>query len=110
MESTKFSPEQSLRVINQHLQKSRKNLAGNSFYYLIWGYLSIAAAISHYILLKTQITPYAFLPWPILKSGGALIVAFYKPKSRKDIKGTIRIRCATCKLKVEKPLKIMWKI
>ncbi len=81
MESTKFSPEQSLQVINQHLQESRKNLAGNSFYYLIWGYLSIAAAISHYILLKTQITPYAFLPWPILMSGGALIVAFYKPKS-----------------------------
>ncbi len=53
MEETqeRFTPEQSLELIGKFILNYRKNLKEHSFSFLMWGWLTIIASISHFIIL-----------------------------------------------------------
>jgi len=48
--SENFSPEESLRVIQTMIDKTRTSVVDNSFYFLLWGWLVFSAALLQYVL------------------------------------------------------------
>jgi len=71
MES-KLTEQQSLKIIQEMIATSKNNLKDNSFFYLLWGWLVLAASITHFVLIQVN-WEYAFIPWPVLMSAGAII-------------------------------------
>lgn len=67
----KMSHEQSLELIAKMINTSKANLKDNSIFFLLWGWLVLIAAISHYVLLQLS-WHYAWLPWPVLMIGGSV--------------------------------------
>jgi hypothetical protein len=66
------------------LQKTRHHLHQDSIYYLIWGWLVLAATLIQYILLsQLGWNSYHWLTWPILMPIGALWT-MYIGKKRAD--------------------------
>ncbi len=64
--------EKSLKIIYEMIETSKTNLKDNSFFFLLWGWLVMAASLIHFALLYTP-CQYPFLPWPILMTTGAVI-------------------------------------
>jgi hypothetical protein len=48
--SENFSPEESIRVIQTMIDKTRTSVVDNSFYFLLWGWLVFSAALLQYVL------------------------------------------------------------
>ena len=66
-----FSAPDSLRLIQDMIQAAKQDLSDNSFDLLLWGWLVLAAAVSHYVLLQTGYDK-PWLAWPVLMSGGSV--------------------------------------
>lgn len=45
-----FSPQDSLRLIESMIQKTRNNLSENRFYFLLWGWATFLAILAQFIL------------------------------------------------------------
>lgn len=65
-----FSAEQSLQVIQSMIQKAKQDVAGNSFYLLLWGWLIFIAAILHFVLMKFTDFEYPYIVWNLMWIGG----------------------------------------
>lgn len=46
--SDDFSPEQSIRLIQSMIDRTRQNVFENSRYFLLWGWCSFAASIGQF--------------------------------------------------------------
>lgn len=64
--------EKSLKIIYEMIETSKTNFKDNSFFFLLWGWLVLAASLIHFALLYTP-CQYPFLPWPILMTTGAIV-------------------------------------
>jgi hypothetical protein len=64
-----FSPEESLRVIQTMIDKTKTSVADNSFYFLLWGWLVFSAALLQYILVVYVRTPLNGEAWTIMLIG-----------------------------------------
>ena len=64
-----FSPEESLRVIQSMIDKTRTSVADNSFYFLLWGWLVFIAALLQYILVVFVRTPLNGMAWNLMFIG-----------------------------------------
>ena len=51
-DNQKFSAEQSLEVIQSMIQKAKQDVAKDSFYFLLWGWLVFITALLNFILMK----------------------------------------------------------
>jgi len=71
-----FDEKQSLAVISEMIQNARERVVDNGYWYLLWGYLVFAAAITHYILMEIVHWEYAWLPWPVFMMLGGIFSAF----------------------------------
>lgn len=71
MESTKEYNEK-LNVIYDMIENSKTRIRGNAFFYLLWGWLVLAASLSHFIMMKSGIF-YSFLAWPVMMTAGMII-------------------------------------
>jgi hypothetical protein len=45
-----FSPQQSLRVIQSMIEKTKDNISENRFYFLLWGWLSFVCILAQFVL------------------------------------------------------------
>ncbi len=70
METT-FTEQDSLRVITEMIENSKAKIRDNGFFYLLWGWLVLIASLSNFILLIIDYDK-AWLPWPILMTGGGI--------------------------------------
>jgi hypothetical protein len=75
-----MSPEKSIEIITQMIAESKHSYKHHSFYFLLWGWLMIIAALSQYVLINMDYK-YSFLPWLIFSCIGGLISAI---KGRKE--------------------------
>ncbi len=50
MTEEKFSPEQSLRLIQSMISKTRQDMSNNSIYFLVWGWITFIACTGQYVL------------------------------------------------------------
>ncbi|WP_375438359.1 hypothetical protein [uncultured Hymenobacter sp.] len=66
-----FSAPESLQLIQSMLQAAKQDLSDHSFDLLLWGWLVLAAALSHYVLLQTGYDK-PWLAWPVLMALGAV--------------------------------------
>ena len=71
-----FTAEQSLAVIQSMIQKTKEEVASNSFYFLLWGWLVFIAAILHFGLMKFTDFEYPYLVWNLMWIG--IIVSIVK--------------------------------
>ena len=76
MQQENFSPQDSLRVIQSMLEKSKQDMRGNDVYFLMWGWLSFIAIIGQFILKVMIGFQYHYLIWLITIVGMALSVIY----------------------------------
>ncbi len=80
-----ISPKESLDIISDAIQKTKQNIKEQSFYYLLWGWFALIAAIMNYLILNFTTFKYDFLPWAILMPLGGIFSMIYSIKYRTRI-------------------------
>ncbi|MCD4723765.1 MAG: hypothetical protein K8R63_02910 [Bacteroidales bacterium] len=71
-----FDEKQSLALIGEVVQNARDRIMEDGYWYLLWGYLVLAAAVSNYVLMEFVQWDFAWLPWPVLMTIGGIVSAF----------------------------------
>ena len=69
-DSQNLSAEQSLQVIRSMIEKAKQDVASNSFYFLLWGWLIFIAALVHFGLMKLTNFEYPYIAWNLMWIGG----------------------------------------
>lgn len=76
MTEEQFTPEQSLHVIRSMIEKVKQDLSDNSFWLLLWGWLVLAAALTHYVLQVWIGYPHAYLAWNLMWIGAIISIVY----------------------------------
>jgi hypothetical protein len=63
--------KESLAVIQKMIDTSKRNLSDNAVFYLLWGWLVIAAVVVEYILLMVMHVDWHAIVWPVFMGAGA---------------------------------------
>lgn len=64
-ENDKLSPQQSLELIQSMINQAKGNVRDNSFYYLFWGWVIVAANLGNFILLQIDFD-YPYAVWLVI--------------------------------------------
>jgi hypothetical protein len=64
-----FSAEQSLQVIQSMIEKAKQDVADNSFYLLLWGWLIFIAALLNFSLMRFTGFEQPYLAWNLVWIG-----------------------------------------
>lgn len=78
MAEEKFSPEQSLQLIQSMISKTKQNMSDNSIYFLIWGWLTFAAFIGQFILKHVLQNEKHYMVWLVVIIG--IVFSIYQGK------------------------------
>jgi hypothetical protein len=84
-----FSPQQSLDLITEMISQAKGNLRGNSFYFLFWGWIIVAANIGMFTLTQMHFQ-YAFAVWIIVLPAW-LVVFVYTARREKQSRVTTHL-------------------
>ena len=85
MENTKkLNPTESLSIISEAINKTKENIKDQSFYYILWGWLSTIASFAHYLLAAFTKYSFDYLPWLILIPLGWIASIWYGIKKSKN--------------------------
>ena len=87
-----MTPEESLQIIQKSITTSRKNMKQGSFYYLLWGWVLLAASLICYFVLRYLINNEMYegmywksmLCWIVPIAVGFVIQMIQKGKQRKE--------------------------
>ncbi len=71
---TKLTEKKSLEVITKMIENSKAKIREKGFFFLLWGWLVLAANVMNYLLLQAGYSK-PWLPWPVLMGGG-LVATF----------------------------------
>ena len=82
---TDFSAEESLKVIQSMISKTKVSVADDSFYFLLWGWLVFICCIVQYVMKVWMMSPNHSLIWLTMPIGG-LISWIYGARQAKKIK------------------------
>ncbi|GAA3934587.1 hypothetical protein [Hymenobacter algoricola] len=85
METTEkpLTGPESLHLIQQMIQAAKQDLSDNSFDFLFWGWLVLAASLAHYVLLLTGFDK-PWLPWALMPLGGIVSgIYHYRQEKRR---------------------------
>jgi hypothetical protein len=78
MAEEKFSPEQSLQLIQSMISKTKQNMSDNSIYFLIWGWLTFIAFIGQFILKHILEYEKHYIVWLVVIIG--ILFSIYQGK------------------------------
>lgn len=67
------------------IEKAKQDVAKNSFYFLLWGWLIFIAAILHFVLLKYTDFEHPYIGWNLMWIGGIASMIKGIKESRKTI-------------------------
>lgn len=98
MAEENFSPEQSLQLIHSMISKARQDLSGNSFYFLLWGWITFICCTGQFILKRVVKTDQHYQVWWLILAGVAISV-WYGIKTGKSRKA---------KTYVSESMKYLW--
>jgi hypothetical protein len=82
-----LSPQESLQVITEAINRTKENYKENSFYFTLWGWLIATASLSFFLLHEYTTFQYYFLPFPVLVTAG-IITTLLSYSKRKSISRT----------------------
>lgn len=71
-----FSPQQSLQLIDNMIQKVRSNIRHNSFYFLFWGWLTFSAILAQFFLKVVLQYRHHYIVW-VAVIPAVIITIFY---------------------------------
>jgi hypothetical protein len=77
-----FSPQQSLALIRNMINKTKSNLGENKFYFLLWGWVSFVAIISQFVLKVILDYERHYLVW-LVTLPAVIITIVYSAKHHK---------------------------
>ncbi len=67
-----FNHEEGFKTIYEMISSVKTSIGNNHFYYLLWGYLAIAASITDFVLLELEQYQYHYYAWLVLMSVGCV--------------------------------------
>lgn len=86
-DNQRFSAEQSLQLIQSMIQKAKHDVADNSFYLLLWGWLIFIAALLNFGLMKFTRFEQPYLAWNLMWIGAiASIIKGIKDSKKISVK------------------------
>lgn len=74
MAEEKFSPEQSLQVIQSMINKTKLDMSDNSIYFLIWGWITLIACTGQFILKHFVKYEKHYMVWLLILVGIAFSI------------------------------------
>ena len=74
MEEENFSPEQSLKLIQSMIDKTKQDLSDNGIYFLVWGWITFIACTGQFILKHIYNYPKHYLVWWMVVLGVAFSI------------------------------------
>lgn len=83
----KFSPEQSLQLIQSMIDKTKQNMSDNSIYFLVWGWITFIACTGQFVLKNIFEYEKHYIVWTIVIVG--ILFSIYQ--GRKDDR-TIKVK------------------
>lgn len=81
MDSSNFTPQESLQLITKVIEEARNRFTDNGFSFILWGSLSVVASIGQWILFQVERYEISFYPYFIMLLGG---VVEYVYRSKKE--------------------------
>lgn len=69
MTDERFSPKESLQLIQSMIDKTRQDLSNNGIYFLVWGWITFIACIGQFILKHIIEYPRHYMVWWIIIIG-----------------------------------------
>jgi len=90
MAEENFSPEESLKLIQAMIAKTRKDFGDNSSYFLLWGWITFIAFTGQFILKNVLDYPKHYLVWWLIVPG-IIISAYLGFKDQKTQKASTYI-------------------
>lgn len=81
----KFSPEQSLRLIQSMIDKTKQNMSDNSVYFLVWGWITFIACTGQFVLKHIFEYEKHYIVWTVIIIG-VLFSIYQGRKEDKAIK------------------------
>ena len=97
MEQENFSPQDSLKLIQSMITKTRQDMGDNSKHFLLWGWITFIACTAQFILIKTDFEKH-YLVWLVVIIG--IVFSVYQGQKEKK---TIRV-----KTYVDESMKHLW--
>lgn len=83
MEEKNINPAESLAIIQEMVEKTKQHYSDDSFYFILWGWLTFAAALSHYLLLPI-VHEASALVWLLMPLGGIISMVYGRKQSREQ--------------------------
>lgn len=87
MSDVKFSPEQSLQLIQSMISKTKQDMSDNGIYFLVWGWLTFFACTAQFILKHVYEYEKHYLVWSVIVIG--VIFSVYQG-SKEDRKSKVK--------------------
>ena len=81
MKEENFSPQESLRLIQTMIAKTRKDMGDNSSHFLLWGWITFIAFIGQFVLKNILVYKKHYLVWLLIIP--AMVVSFYFGKKQR---------------------------
>ena len=75
MEQENFSPQESLRLIQSMIARTRQDMGDNSKHFLLWGWITFVACIAQYVLKNVFDYEKHYLVWVLIIPG--IIISTY---------------------------------
>ncbi|MEP6711381.1 MAG: hypothetical protein ABJA37_03140 [Ferruginibacter sp.] len=87
MQKENFSPLDSLKVIQSMIDKTKEGISDKSFYFLMWGWLTVTACLLQYYLLVVVKYEHHYQAWLLILLGiAASIIYGIKEKKKETVK------------------------
>tara|TARA_R110001592_G_scaffold243783_1_gene504865 strand:- start:106219 stop:106794 length:576 start_codon:yes stop_codon:yes gene_type:complete len=81
--------QEQLQLIDRMIKQSQQKISDNGQFYLLWGWIALAASLMHYALLNFSDFNMPWIVWPILMGGGGIAAWIMGSKSRKQAERTL---------------------
>lgn len=75
-----ISAEESLKIIQNSIAKTKENFQEHSFSFIFWGWLVFGTSLVHYFMEEYSNIRYAWIIWPVVMFSGAIFSTFYNKK------------------------------
>ena len=82
----KVDEKETLFAIQKAIENAREQIHTDGFFFLLWGWLVLAASLINYGLLKFTTFEYPIISWPVLMTAGSITVAIVGRKRVKENK------------------------
>ncbi|MES2372357.1 MAG: hypothetical protein V4557_07245 [Bacteroidota bacterium] len=79
-----LSPQESLDLIKSMINKTKGEVADDSFHFLMWGWLVFSCCLASYILKVVIHYPDHFIVWWLMPVGGVVSAIYGAKQSRKQ--------------------------